>query len=157
MTTPRLPQTTVTYYLQPNGTYADTSTGVTGESPILIPVVDAVCLDDLDQNGNETTSDLQVLAQDVYHLLLEAPGSNLDDPTRGVGLDGLLSKPAPDLVAAANTIDAQLRKDKRIGASKTTLTANPDGSYTVSVAIVVNGSLLPLGYLYSSAAGLVKA
>lgn len=152
----QLPRTTTTYYLQPGGTYSSTSTGAVGEEPVLIGVVDAVCLDDLDANGNETTSDLQGLSQDVYHLLLEAHGSNLDDPARGVGLDDLLSRPTISLSAAASVIDSQLRRDPRIDSSKTTLSVVA-GVWTIAVQLVVNGALLPLGFKYSSSAGLLRS
>lgn len=156
MSVAALPQTTAPLYQQPDGSFSATSTGVTGELLVNAPVTDLVCVDDLDPSGNETTSDLQALAQDVYHLLLESPGSNLDDPTRGVGLGLILSRPAPDLLALPGQIDAQLRKDDRIDASKSSVVQNADGSFSLTVQIVVNGALLPLGYVYTSAKGLVQ-
>jgi hypothetical protein len=123
--------------------------------PLTIP--DLLCVDDLDPNGGETTSDLQSLAQDIYHLLIEAPGSNPDDPDRGVGVEGLLGNSSANLAAAASTIDTQLRRDDRIDSSKTTLTTNPDGSYNLLIQVVPTGSVLPLtyGYNYANATGLV--
>jgi hypothetical protein len=122
--------------------------------PLTVP--DAVCVDDLDPNGNETTSDLQTLAQDVYHILLEAPGSNPDDPARGIGLEGYLSGTTVDLGLVPRIIDAELRKDARIDSSSSTLVLNDDGSYSLNIAIDVNGSVLPLGFVFTQVGGLVQ-
>jgi hypothetical protein len=150
-----LPITTATLYLEPDGTYSATATGVAGETTVTVNVTDGVCVTDLDPNSNETTSDLQGLAQDIYHILLEAPGSNLDDPTRGVGCEGYLSGSGAQLAALPAIIDSQLRKDTRIDSSTSGLTQNPDGSYLLSILVVADGSILPLGFAYTSAGGLV--
>jgi hypothetical protein len=122
-----------------------------------LTISDLLCETDLDPNGGETTSDLQTLAQDILHILIEAPGSNPDDPDRGVGCEGLLGNSSANLGAAAGTIDAQLRKDDRIDSSLTTLTTNPDGSYNLTIQVVPTGAVLPLtlNYNYSNATGLV--
>jgi phage baseplate assembly protein W len=150
-----LPITMATLYELADGTYSDDPSS--GGVPTQVPVTDLLCIDDLDPNGGETTSDLQSLAQDVYHILLEPLGSNLDDPARGVGFAGLLSAPSTKLAAAANICDSQLRKDSRIQGSQTTLVQNSDGSYSVSVQITVAGGVLPLSYTYSKQTGLVVA
>lgn len=126
------------------------------QAPLPLTVSDLVCVDDLDAFGGETQSDLETLAQDVYHLLLERKSSNLDDPTRGIGAEGLLSGSADALAAAPSIIDSQLRKDTRIQASKTTLSQGSDGSYLLAIAIQPVGSLvpLPLKFSYSKATGL---
>jgi hypothetical protein len=156
-TQPTLPVTTVTLYLQVDGTYTEASTGVAGEQPVQVPVNDALCIDDLDPNGNETSSDLQALAQDVYHILLETLGSNLDDPTRGVGIEGALSGSTVKLAALARNCDAQLRKDDRVDSSTTTIILQSDGSYLFKVDITAAGALLPLTYSYTQESGLVPS
>jgi hypothetical protein len=150
-----LPQTTATLYQLADGSFSDDPTS--GGAPTVVPVTDLLCVDDLDGTGAETTSDLQVLAQDVYHLLEEILASNLDDPTRGLGLPGLLNGTSLQLSVAAHQVDAQLRKDDRIDSSKTILVTNPDGSFDIKIGIVVDGALLPLAYQYSKKGGLVIA
>jgi hypothetical protein len=158
--TQALPQTMTTLYLQPSGLYTATSTGATGEVPALIAVTDAVCYDDLDANGNETTTDAQALAQDVYHILLEILGSNPDDLNRGVGVEGFSSGSAQDLAALPSIIDSQLRKDTRIDSSQSSLTVTSTTSppsYSLLVNIVADGSIIPLGFSYAPSTGLVSA
>ncbi len=126
-------------------------------APLPLTYADAVCTDDLDPNGNETTSDLQNLAQDIYHILLEAPGSNLDDPARGIGVEGLLSGTSLTLTQAASVIDSQLRKDDRIDSSTTTLTLDAGGTYQLTILVTVDATVLPLGYTFSQQGGLVPS
>jgi len=122
--------------------------------PLTVP--DLACLDDLDAFGGETASDLQSLAQDVYHLLLERLGSNLDDLTRGIGVEGLLNGSADALAATPAIIDSQLRKDTRILSSRTRLTFQ-DEAYTLAISILPVATLvpLPLSFSYSASTGLV--
>ena len=122
--------------------------------PLTYP--DLVCMDDLDPFAAETTSDLQNLQQDVYHILIEEPGSNPDDETRGVGIEGLLSGTSVDLLAAASSIDAQLEKDDRIDSSSTTITDVTQGSpqqgatYQIVVTVTVSGTVVPLSFDYGA-------
>lgn len=128
------------------------------QSQLPLTITDLVCVDDLDPGGSETTSDLQALQQDLYHILVEAFGSNPDDPNRGIGVEGLLGGTSANLQAAASSIDSQFRKDDRVEQSQTTLTYDPSADeYTIGVQVVPVGSLLPLalGYTYSKGQGLV--
>lgn len=124
-------------------------------NPLPLTYTDAVCTDDVDAFGNETTSDLQNLQQDVFHTLLETPGSNLDAPTRGIGVPLLLGADTSNLALIASTIDHQLQEDDRIDASDTTITQEADGSWTIAITLQVAGTVLPLNYAYSASAGLV--
>ena len=90
-----------------------------GDLPLTYP--DIVCLDDMDPFAGETTSDLQNLAQDVLHVLMEMPGSNPDDPSRGVGVDLYLGGTADAFSTLPGAIDTQLSQDDRITSSKTTI------------------------------------
>ncbi len=113
--------------------------------PLTIP--DLVCENDLDPFGRETTSDLQTLIQDVYHLLKEWPGSNPDDPDRGIGVDQYLSGTANDLGKMCSLIEAQLSEDDRIDSAKTTLDLNADGSLNrILVTIAVGSAVIPLAF-----------
>lgn len=128
---------------------------------------DLLCLDDMTTTAQETTSDLQTLAQDVYHLLIEMPGSNIDDPDRGVGVEGLLSAPANDLVTVAQNVESQLLKDDRINAVTATVsivmaggtwpdgTLAPEGGYVLAISIESNVGPLGLVYTFTPTQGLV--
>jgi phage baseplate assembly protein W len=121
--------------------------------PLTVP--DLVCDDDLDLFAGETTSDLQTLEQDVYHVLLETPGSNIDDPNRGIGLEAMLSSAVTtSLSDLARTIDAELLKDDRIDASTTTITQLTDGSYVVEIDVVAGAETVGLAYSYAPDGGL---
>lgn len=149
-----LPISTTVLYQQPDGTFQTSSSGVNGETAITVPISDLVCQDDLDPGGAETTSDLQSLGQDIYHVFLEAPGSNLDDPTRGVGVEGLLSGSTDDLKRNVQTIDRQLELDSRVAKSTTTLTNPATGEFDCNTVVEPIGSVLPLQYTYNSKTGL---
>jgi len=150
------PQSTATLWLQLDGTYTADSTGAQGELAVQVPLTDAVCYDDLDPYGNETTSDAQALSQDVYHILLEVYGSNLDDLARGIGVESWLSASSAKIAALPSVIDSQLRKDSRITSSRTYLSVlgTSPPSYQINIEIVADGSVIPLAFLLSQAQGL---
>lgn len=151
----RLPQTTATLYEQPDGTFTDTSTGVDGEAATTVNVTDLVCVDDLDANGAETMSDLQAFAQDIYHLLSETLGSNLADPTGGLGLANVLSSSTEDALAALANVDPQISADPRTATSTTTPTYAADGSLVgASISVLPIGALLPIQFSWSAVSGL---
>src|SRR5215467_3909676 len=110
--------------------------------PLTYP--DIRCTDDMDPFATETASDLETLEQDVLHILLEDPGSNLDDPTRGIGVLSFLSGDQTTLAKLPSQIDHQLRNDDRIDSSITTVTQRPDGSFLLEIEIAVSGQTLGL-------------
>lgn len=112
--------------------------------PLTYP--DIVCIDDVDPYASETTSDFQSLQQDIHHLLLELPGSNPDDPDRGIGVLQYLSGTADDLGKLGGRIDSQLRSDDRVTSSKTTVEQLPTGGFLVSMQINVGPDIIPLQY-----------
>jgi hypothetical protein len=122
-------------------------------APLNFP--DVVFLDDLDPMGNEITSDLQGLKQDVLHILKQAVGSNEDDTSKGGGLDDALSAPIARLQTACADVDAQLADDDRIDGSTSTFTTASDGSYHIDVEIEVDGSVLNMGFSYSTTEGVI--
>lgn len=151
----RLPQSTATLFEQPDGTFSATSTGVVGEQAVTVQITDLVCTDDLAASGAETTSDLQALAQDIYHLLIETPGSNLADPTGGLGLNVLLSGTTIAAQAVLATIDPMIGRDPRVDTSTTTATFATDGSLVgAQIVVLPIGSLLPIQFSWSKATGL---
>jgi len=149
-----LPQSTATLWLQPDGSYAVSSTGVSGEVARQVPVTDAVCLDDLDPNGNETTDDAQALAQDLYHVLWETLGSNPDALDQGVGVIGFCSSSSLKVQSLPAIIDSQFRKDTRVVTSRTTLVVRADGTYLIQAKVQALGTIIPLGWTFSPTGGL---
>lgn len=119
---------------------------------------DVVFLEDLDPMGNEITSDLQGLKQDVLHILKQALGSNLDDTSKGAGLEDALSAPIQRLQTAAAEVDAQLADDERIDGSTTTFTVDDSDSafpYHIDVEVVVDGAVLNISFAYSTTEGVI--
>lgn len=128
---------------------------MTQSLPLTYP--DLVCMQDLDPNASETTSDLQNLIQDVYHVLFELLGSNPDDPDRGVGIDQYLSGTLDDLQKATRIIEAQLGEDDRIDTISANITQNPTTDpfpVSIIIEIGVDGSIITLQYGWESAVGL---
>jgi hypothetical protein len=124
--------------------------------PLPLTYTDLVGLDDLDPTMSETTSDLQNLLQDVYHILLETLGSNLDDQNRGVGVYQYLSGTSVQLTSLPGVIETQLGGDNRIDAVSATLAAMTSGPYpyVLNLALTVDGSVINLSYGYSQNGGL---
>jgi hypothetical protein len=124
--------------------------------PLTIP--DLLWVDDMDLFAGETTSDLQTLQQDVYHMLIEPPASNPDDLNRGLGLARMLSGTEAQLAGITQTIDAQLQRDARIDSSQTTLTKLPPGSmlpdgtplpnggYSIDIEILASSQVVSVGF-----------
>lgn len=73
---------------------ASTVTGLLSEE------IDLSCWDDLDEN-EVTITGIDVVAQDLYHVLIEPRGSNLDDPDRGADIQSFTnSKQDPGFLAS---------------------------------------------------------
>lgn len=125
--------------------------------PLTIP--DLVGFDDLDANGAETTSDLQTLFQDVYHVALELLGTNPDDPTRGAGLATYLSGTSVQLQTAGGVLENQLLADDRITSCNVVFdTTQIPNSLTINIGVAgqviglqfgfTNGVLTPIGQTF---------
>lgn len=123
-------------------------------APLPLTAPDWVCDSDVDPLGAETTSDLANLIQDVTHLLLELPGTNPDDPKRGIGIDLYLSGSSVELQTLPGLIEAQLGEDDRIDEVKCELQYQDD-VWLIQLSIAVSGRVLGLQFGYSSSAGLV--
>lgn len=104
-------------------------------------MVDALCLDDLDQFGTELDDPLAELYQDLYHRIIEPPGSNIDDPNRGFGLEGKLSAGvrhggiAPWIKVG---LENELRKDDRVRDVRATITDTGNGECRIEIAVVAD-------------------
>lgn len=99
-------------------------------------MADVLCFEDLDQFGTDIDDPIAELEQDVFHILIETPGSNIDDPDRGLGLEDALSgeydPKHPALIAAG------LEKDPRIDAARCVITPREGGEYEIDISIDVN-------------------
>lgn len=124
--------------------------------PLPLTYAEPVCVLDCDPDANETTSDLQNLVQDVYHRLIEIPGSNPDDATLGIGVQQLLSGTVTNMMGLQQRVPQQLLEDDRISSCDVSIVQNPDGSYTLALQLGVAGAVLGLEYGYTAAGGLVQ-
>lgn len=110
-------------------------------------MVDALCLDDLDAYGRELDAPLDELWQDLYHRLFERPGSNVDDPDRGIGLEDLLSAGFDPAAGApsqliAGRIRSDFLKDDRVKDAQASLSVGADGQVTGAIQIVADEGVL---------------
>jgi hypothetical protein len=126
--------------------------------PLPLTYPDILCGNDVDPLGQETTSDLQNLMQDIQHVLQQDLGSNLDDPNRGVGIYNYLSGTNIDLQSLAGNIKSNLIDDPRIDSVSVNVQAQSSGiyAYIIYVDIGVSGTVLPLSFSWSQATGLVN-
>lgn len=110
--------------------------------PLPLAYSDLVLIDDMDPFAAETTSDIQNLIQDCYHVVLQEKGSNPDDETRGFGLMSRLSGTLAEFVASASDLDAELEKDPRLDSSSTVIRESGIEAYPyeLKITIVVDGT-----------------
>jgi len=111
------------------------------------------CYEDMDPFAAETADALEDLAQDLYHRLIEPPGSNLDDPNRGLGIEDALSGPVDS--GLKQRIEAELRKDVRVTAVAATITQLDTSNFRIEIAIEADEEELGL-VLESDASGSVR-
>ncbi len=119
-------------------------------------MVDARCLDDLDLFGEELDDPLEELYQDLYHRLIEPPGSNLDDPARGYGLATRLSgsgRKAELPSTIKHGIEGEFRKDNRVHDCRADVTETAPGEYAIAIAIDADEGALRIR-LEASATGV---
>jgi hypothetical protein len=128
--------------------------------PATLPLTytDCVCLDDVDLFASETTSDLQNLLQDLYHLLVELPGSNPDDENRGIGIDQYLSGTEAQLRTLPGVIEEQFTSDGRVTTCSARVQAQSSGPFPFIIAIdaEISGQVIGLQYGYAQPGGLVQ-
>lgn len=107
----------------------------------------------MDQFGAETSDAFEDLVQDCYHRLIEPPGSNLDDPDRGLGIEDALSGPLDPTLTTR--IERELEKDERVERVSASITEIEAGGFSVEVSIVADEKELGL-VLESDASGVVR-
>lgn len=106
---------------------------------------DLTCLDDLDSYMAENASPFDDYLQDCYHRLLEAPGSNPDDPNRGLGLDQMLSGTVDPQIKAR--IEGELKKDSRTQSVQVVIipiTLPTGAGYQINIRLQADGRTLGL-------------
>lgn len=83
------------------------------------------CLEDMQAFDRELDDPWEELEQDLLHRLIEPPGSNIDDPERGLGLRSRLS--GIDDPNLGRDIELEWEKDDRVEAVRALVT-RPDSS-----------------------------
>ena len=105
-------------------------------------VIDVRGLMDLDPMATEITDPLEAYAQDMIHRLIEMPGTNPDDPDRGLGLTQMLSGPIDRSIEGR--VVSELSKDSRTDEVTAKLSAGDgDGVYLLDVLCTADGALVP--------------
>lgn len=107
--------------------------------------LDLDCFNDLDQFAGELTDPIDVLVQDVIHMLIERPGSNLDNTDRGAGIIEALSGAVDPTLASR--IDAMLQDDDRIDVAETTIQDQGSGAFQISISVHTNNQVLNLVFV----------
>lgn len=114
--------------------------------------MDLKCQYDFDMFATELDDPMAELAQDVLHILLEPLGTNIDDPTRGLGFPDRLSQPFDPRLPTE--VEQQLMKDIRITAARCEITQLDDTSFTADIQIEANGD--ELGIVFNSDGTFVR-
>lgn len=89
--------------------------------------------DDLDLFGADTADDSESLKQDCYHVVLEDPASNLQDPDSGLGLANCLSGVSKPSIATL--ADEQISQDTRVAGVEATFATDGNGKNSLDIAI----------------------
>jgi hypothetical protein len=102
-------------------------------------------LADLDPFGAETSGAYEELAQDMYHVVEQDLGSNLDDPTRGLGVANMISGIIPQ--GFQQNADAMLMADERLSGADCEVVIDTSGgpaatTAAVNVTLTTNDDLL---------------
>ncbi len=106
------------------------------------------CLEDMDPFATETSDPYEQILQDVFHRLIEDPGSNPDDPDRGLGLLAMLSGVLDPTLK--HDIEAEVRKDPRLDGCTATISllsggdSNAGKTYRIDLELQVDDIVLNL-------------
>jgi hypothetical protein len=116
--------------------------------------MDLLCFDDLNEFALEIEDPIEILIQDIVHMLLESYGSNVDSSYRSIGLDDYLSgQPDPSM---KTLIENKLLKDARISAAEVELNESETGVYDIDMKIVVDEQEIGISLTYDGAGNLVR-
>lgn len=118
---------------------------------------DIRCLDDMTLFADECDSELEELEQDVYHVLIQEAGTNLDDPLRGLGLDDLLSSDDSTLDGIASRAEVEVAlHDDRIVSTSAQLVRDENGDPRLELQVVPSDATLGPVTLIVTNGGLQK-
>lgn len=118
---------------------------------------DLRCLDDMSLFADECANELEELEQDVYHVLIQESGSNLDDPTRGLGLDDLLSSDDSVLEGIAPRAEVEVaQRDDRIVSVAAQLVRDENGDPRLELQVVPSDATAKAIQLIVTNGGLMK-
>ena len=111
---------------------------------------DFLCLEDLDPLCSEVDARTAYI-QDIYHVLFEDPGTNIDDRDRGLGMQNWLSS------AYNEQWPAQVEREcKRFDETKDavcTIEIEKDGRMLVSIELTTDDEKIKLEVALDSANG----
>lgn len=107
---------------------------------------DIVCDLDVDIYARETTSDLQALIQDLSHVLVEFPGTNFDDPDRGVGVEQYLGATVDQFQSLQTLIENQFNRDDRVYSTSCSIAQSDDGTFSIQIDVQVSEGVVPLEF-----------
>lgn len=119
--------------------------------PITAP--DIAAEPDADSLFTETTSEEQNLSQDLLHMLVTLPDTNLDAPGRGVGIQNWLNGSINNFSQLPAAIEDDFQKDARVLGCQATLIQNPTGSqfpYTIQTLISTVSGVFGLAFGWDS-------
>jgi phage baseplate assembly protein W len=104
---------------------------------------DIRCGDDFDLFGRDAAP-LEVLGQDIYHLLITNKGELLQDPDWGFGLPMYLGRPLPPTLAA--DIVAEVKRDDRVDDATCEITkvAGQEDTYRLVLNVAVADQFLEM-------------
>lgn len=103
--------------------------------------MDLLCIEDFDPLGREVGA-RDAYIQDIYHSLLEEPGTNFDMPSRGLGLMGWLSAAYSD--QWPRLIEQDCKRNELTTEAVCTITQASDGSLKIFVTLQIDGAAIAL-------------
>lgn len=107
---------------------------------------------DLDPFATETSDPLLILKMDLYHVLIEEPGSNIDVPGRGIGIFdrlGATMNAQEGIHALERDIEIQFEAVEGVRSAAARITAgDAPGRYRIAIDVVADAGYLGLSYGY---------
>jgi hypothetical protein len=106
-------------------------------------MVDGLAFNDMDLFGRELDDPIAELEQDIWHMLLEAYGTNPDARERGIGIEDALS--GSDLTGLRRRIEDSIGRDSRVTAVAANLSFVDAAEKTILVEIKIQADEQELG------------
>jgi hypothetical protein len=100
-------------------------------------------LDDMQIDAAETSGDEEELEQDVYHVIEQDYGTNIDDPERGLGIANMSSQALTTSTKQWETkSDTEVAKDDRCKRVTSTIEVSDDGSTWIRIEVESNEDVI---------------